>query len=320
MLTSVSPCMVLTALPPPTSAGQRDQPLDWQTAPPVHVLSFMVLGSEKDAKSREVLRSFKIQSILNVTPKCPNYFEDQNVTYMRIAVADTGSQKLSQHFKEAFAYIEQARKNNCCILIHCMAGISRSVTLTIGYLMYHFGMSLQGGYQYVKERRPAISPNLNFMGQLVELENELKQFPSQEKLELSQFLPTSEQDKLSIRMQTYSNSSGSSAENTPEPKTTKPSFSSSSSSSAKGVLDGGVGGGGGGTEVICTAPFVLKLPAQKYKKGIRSKKPACVTPPNITTPPLSETNSSSVSPFLEQLEQRVETAPVDSLKKLSLNI
>ena len=54
MLTSVSPCMVLTALPPPTSAGQRDQPLDWQTAPPVHVLSFMVLGSEKDAKSREV--------------------------------------------------------------------------------------------------------------------------------------------------------------------------------------------------------------------------------------------------------------------------
>ena len=56
----------------------------------------------------QVLRSFKIQSILNVTPKCPNYFEDQNVTYMRIAVADTGSQKLSQHFKEAFAYIGKA--------------------------------------------------------------------------------------------------------------------------------------------------------------------------------------------------------------------
>ena len=34
--------------------GVRDQALDWMTAPPVHVLSYLVLGSEKDAKSREV--------------------------------------------------------------------------------------------------------------------------------------------------------------------------------------------------------------------------------------------------------------------------
>ena len=52
-----------------------------------------------------------------------------------------------------------------------MAGISRSVTLTIAYLMRHFGLAMQTAYQYVKDRRPAISPNLNFMGQLVEFES-----------------------------------------------------------------------------------------------------------------------------------------------------
>lgn len=36
------------------TAGAREQPLDWQTAPPVHVLSFLVLGSEKDARTKEV--------------------------------------------------------------------------------------------------------------------------------------------------------------------------------------------------------------------------------------------------------------------------
>ncbi len=34
--------------------GMRDQALDWKTAPPVHVLSFLVLGSEKDAQSKDV--------------------------------------------------------------------------------------------------------------------------------------------------------------------------------------------------------------------------------------------------------------------------
>ena len=32
----------------------RDQPLDWKKAPPVHVLNYLVLGGEKDAKSKEV--------------------------------------------------------------------------------------------------------------------------------------------------------------------------------------------------------------------------------------------------------------------------
>ena len=34
--------------------GVRDQPLDWQTAPPVHVLTYLVLGGKKDAMSKEV--------------------------------------------------------------------------------------------------------------------------------------------------------------------------------------------------------------------------------------------------------------------------
>ena len=38
----------------PILPGVREQALDWQTAPPVHVLSYLVLGSEKDAKAGEV--------------------------------------------------------------------------------------------------------------------------------------------------------------------------------------------------------------------------------------------------------------------------
>ena len=81
-----------------------------------------------------------------------------------------------------------------------MAGISRSVTLTIAYLMHHFTMPMQGAYQYVKERRPAISPNLNFMGQLVEFENTSQGEGQGEGLQLVDYAPSAEQDEMSELM------------------------------------------------------------------------------------------------------------------------
>lgn len=71
-------------------------------------------------------------------------------------------------------FTDEARSNGCGVLVHCEAGISRSPTITIGYLMYRQSISLQEAYSLVKSRRDFISPNLNFMGQLVELEKKLR--------------------------------------------------------------------------------------------------------------------------------------------------
>ena len=103
-----------------------------------------------------------------------------------------------------YSLTEEARKNGTCVLIHCMAGISRSVTLTIAYLMSHFGMSMHNAYQFVKEKRPTISPNLNFMGQLVEFERELELNPTADTLNVDDYLPTPEQERLSEKMRSCS--------------------------------------------------------------------------------------------------------------------
>lgn len=97
---------------------------------------------------------------------------------------------------------EGARSKNSVILIHCMAGVSRSVTLTIAYLMNYFGLPMQSAYQLVKDKRPAISPNLNFMGQLVAFEQELNLKKDRVLRKMTDFTPSEEQEKLTEAFQT----------------------------------------------------------------------------------------------------------------------
>lgn len=118
--------------------------------------------------------------VLNATADCANRFEDQGlsdgtpVTYHRIPVHDTWHQDISAHFEGAFRFISQALATGATVLVHCRAGISRSPTIVLAYLMSQRGMTLNAAYGAVKNVRPFISPNLDFMGQLVQFEQALK--------------------------------------------------------------------------------------------------------------------------------------------------
>ena len=69
---------------------------------------------------------------------------------------------------------DEARQTGTGVLVHCQAGVSRSPTIVISYLMKHTRMSMVDAYKLVKNRRSIISPNLNFMGQLVQWESALQ--------------------------------------------------------------------------------------------------------------------------------------------------
>lgn len=78
---------------------------------------------------------------------------------------------------------DSVRDRKGCVFVHCHAGISRSATVCISYIMKTMQWSLSRAYDFVKQKRPCISPNLHFMGQLLEFEKQLSKSQESEMLD-----------------------------------------------------------------------------------------------------------------------------------------
>lgn len=63
-------------------------------------------------------------------------------------------------------FIEAAREKNGRVLVHCIQGISRSVTLVIAYLILTKKLNYDEAFKIVQSRRSIASPNLGFAIQL----------------------------------------------------------------------------------------------------------------------------------------------------------
>lgn len=71
-------------------------------------------------------------------------------------------------------FLEEARSSDKGVLVHCLAGVSRSVTITVAYLMHKCSLSLNDAFNLVRSRKSNVAPNFHFMEQLHSFEIELR--------------------------------------------------------------------------------------------------------------------------------------------------
>lgn len=145
---------------------------------PFEILSHLYLGCRKAASDKEALKAHSISRVLNVTSEESQYQHLEGFSYYQIAVEDTHEVDMLQHLPMAFAFIEEARLANEKVLVHCHAGMSRSVTVVISYLMKYYDHSLNSAYDYVRQKKSNISPNFSFLQQLIQFESSLRSSPS----------------------------------------------------------------------------------------------------------------------------------------------
>ena len=101
----------------------------------------------------------------------PNFHPDQ-MKYMKINIKDKETTDLRPHFAGVTQFIANAIDNGESVLVHCVAGASRSASFVICYMMSKLGeqISLLDAFRWCKARRSCVQPNKMFLVQLAEIE------------------------------------------------------------------------------------------------------------------------------------------------------
>lgn len=125
------------------------------------VMGELFLGSQ-DAVDVEVLKQHNIRAILSVGIPCPVNLPDEFVVKF-IPCLDVPETDFWPVLEESISFICSCVDKRRPVLVHCNAGVSRSSTIVIGYLIKEGSMSFEEAFNAVKSKRPSIQPNAGFM-------------------------------------------------------------------------------------------------------------------------------------------------------------
>ncbi|KAK1395193.1 Dual specificity protein phosphatase [Heracleum sosnowskyi] len=139
---------------------------------PCQIEEGLYLGSIGAANNKSALRSLNITHILNVASSKPPYPDE--FKYKIVDVQDRHDVSISRYFDDCFSFIDEAKEMGGKVLVHCFAGISRSVTVIVAYLIKKRGLSCLEALKHVKSKRAIASPNPGFLLQLQNFERSLR--------------------------------------------------------------------------------------------------------------------------------------------------
>ncbi len=103
-----------------------------------------------------------------------NIDDSQKPIIIKVGVNDSEYESMIKIYISLSKIINEYLKDGKKVIVHCKAGISRSASTIIAYLMIYKKMNLEDAYYYVLKRREIIEPNDGFIKQLKQLEKIIK--------------------------------------------------------------------------------------------------------------------------------------------------
>lgn len=152
--------------------GTADTVLEvkWNKIWPDLIVDHVALGSLRTVQNMSAVLQLNVTHVLTCgrnlrTPAFPH-----PIKQLVLDVDDNDEQDMNQYFLRAIEFIEDCVQMKGLCIVHCFAGVSRSATVVVAYLMRSRRLRFAEALNYVQQHRPAANPNPNFRRQLQEFE------------------------------------------------------------------------------------------------------------------------------------------------------
>ena len=146
---------------------------------------WLYLGGVNNAENVTKLKEAKINYVINMDSGFINvqYPKSMNMNALNIDAEDIDTYDITQHFEQCFNFMDECYKNGGKMLLHCYAGMNRSVAICIAYLLQsnHDIQEINAAekklldiVEYIKHKRGQILTNIGFQKQLIQYAKSIK--------------------------------------------------------------------------------------------------------------------------------------------------
>jgi Dual specificity phosphatase, catalytic domain len=127
----------------------------------------LYVGSDIVARDKDKLKSQGITHIINCAANvCKNYFPN-DFKYTHYFLKDARTESIECLFYECIEFISNAIISGGKVFVHCMQGVSRSVTVCLAYIIFTRQKPFEQVFSEAKNLRGICSPNTGFQVQLI---------------------------------------------------------------------------------------------------------------------------------------------------------
>lgn len=136
--------------------------------------SKLFLGNIGGLTDQIFLLENKIKAIASICEEVISPTKTDGIEeHLRIPIADRETTSIIEELDRVYEFIERNLNEGKSVLVHCMAGASRSASFVIAYLMKKNAWCFEKTYLHVKNIRGQVGPNSGFQRQLRMYEKKL---------------------------------------------------------------------------------------------------------------------------------------------------
>lgn len=134
----------------------------------IYISGYLAACNDKFIKGENITRIVKL--FADDSSYYGGDYREPGVAYMVLPTVDSPEYDIQRDAIAAMRFIRQGLARGEKILIHCQAGVSRSATIVLLYLMLYRHLSLNEAMAMLRRVRPIVNPNRGFMNFLMRVD------------------------------------------------------------------------------------------------------------------------------------------------------